>query len=261
MKNQELLSYQYNVTSQGGEDGIIEEICNRLNIRTGYFVEFGAWDGKYLSNTYNLLRKGWRGLYIEGDEQKYLDLLNTKKEFPRQIETICAFVDYEGENTLDNILSRTATPKDFELISIDIDSYDWQVWYSLCNYHPKIVVIEGNTEVPPGVWQINEDGVTAGASFTALVSLGEYKGYKLVCHNGNLFFVKKELVGQLKLNPVHLLFPETLFNYRKHLEELKHRKKICSRIRRIIPPGIKKPLKKLKNNLTTACRRIGFRLL
>lgn len=258
MKSQDLLSYRYNITSQGGEDGIIEEICKRLNIQTGCFVEFGAWDGKYLSNTYNLLKKGWRGIYIEGDKQKYFALLNTQKEFPQQIETICAFVNYEGENTLDGLLSRTATPKDFDLLSIDVDSYDWQIWYSLRNYHPKIVVIEGNTTVPPGVWQINEDGVTAGASFTALVALGEYKGYKLVCHNGNLFFVKEEFVDRLKLNPMHILFPETLFNYRKHLEELRHNKKICSRIKRMLPAGVKKPLKWIKNHLPTVFRRFSI---
>ena len=51
----DLLGYRENKYSQFGEDGIIQEICYRQGIKVGWFVEFGAWDGKHLSNTYNLL--------------------------------------------------------------------------------------------------------------------------------------------------------------------------------------------------------------
>ena len=45
-----LKQYEQNVYSQNGEDGIIGEIVKRLSIEEGYFIEFGAWDGKHLSN-------------------------------------------------------------------------------------------------------------------------------------------------------------------------------------------------------------------
>lgn len=169
MESLNLIDYQLNINSQCGEDGIIEEICRRLNIKTGYFVEFGAWDGKHHSNTFNLLFKNWRGVYIEADEIKYKDLLMTKNEFPKQLTTICAFVRSSGDNKLDNLLSQTSTPKDFELLSIDIDSEDYLVWYSLQNYNPKIVIIEGNSLVLPGIWQIHQDGVSQGNSFSAII--------------------------------------------------------------------------------------------
>jgi len=47
-----LSSYQNNIYSQFGEDGIIEEILNRINRKaelSGWCVESGAWDGIYLS--------------------------------------------------------------------------------------------------------------------------------------------------------------------------------------------------------------------
>lgn len=221
-----LLSFQRNKTSQNGEDGIIAKIVELLGIRHGMFVEFGAWDGKHLSNTYSLLEEGWNGVYIEGDAEKYKDLLKTQEKFPNQIRSICAYVRPEGENRLDQLLKSVGLSGPFDLLSIDIDSCDWQVWHSLQEFQPKIVVIEGNTEILPGVWQVHQEGVCQGSSFTALVELGERKGYKLVCHTGNLIFVITSLADRLGLDPIHLEFPHTLFNYARHHEELAYQLKL-----------------------------------
>ena len=49
--------YKKNIYSQFGEDGIIEEILKRLKNKINKTcVEFGAWDGIHLSNTYNLIK-------------------------------------------------------------------------------------------------------------------------------------------------------------------------------------------------------------
>lgn len=42
-------------------------------------MEFGAWDGKHLSNTFALVEQGARAVYIEGDEGRFQDLLETAK--------------------------------------------------------------------------------------------------------------------------------------------------------------------------------------
>jgi len=73
-------TYSRDVYSQNGEDGIIEELLKRLNINNGWVCEFGAWDGIYLSNTFNLVEKGFNAVFIEGDVNKYNDLLNTVKK-------------------------------------------------------------------------------------------------------------------------------------------------------------------------------------
>ena len=149
--SQNLRQYSFNRYSQNGEDGIIEELCRRLEWKSGWCVEFGAWDGKHLSNTYNLLCQGWKAVHIEGDQGRFQDLLRTKAAFPDRLHPLCAMVEIQGPNRLDNLLAQTPVPREFELLSIDIDSYDWEVWNSLVNYTPKLVVIECNSALPPAV--------------------------------------------------------------------------------------------------------------
>ena len=69
--------YKKDIYSQNGEDGIIEELLKRLDINSGWVCEFGAWDGIHLSNTYNLVKQNFNAVYIEGDKEKYTDLLKT----------------------------------------------------------------------------------------------------------------------------------------------------------------------------------------
>lgn len=215
-----LLKYRYNKFSQNGEDGIIDEVIHRLGLTKGWFVEFGAWDGKHLSNTYNLLSNhDWSGVHIEGNQDRYHALLQTKAAFTDKLYTICAMVAFEGENRLDNLLARTPIPTDFDLLSIDIDSYDWQIWDSLSAYKPKIVIIECNSVLPPGVLQLHSPPKHNGASFSSLVELGVRKGYRLICHTGNCFFVQNELVSELGMNDLDLSRPEKLFNCPKHYRE------------------------------------------
>jgi hypothetical protein len=71
MRNFNFLSYKRNVTSQSGEDGIIEEIIKRFKHKSDKkCCEFGAFDGKSLSNTYNLITNhDFEGLLIENVEK------------------------------------------------------------------------------------------------------------------------------------------------------------------------------------------------
>ena len=97
-----LKEFAKNHYSQWGEDGILEEILKRLSI-TDYsdiwVVEFGAWDGKHLSNTFNLIEKGASAVLIEGDKNRFDDLLKTKNEF-QNIIPINSFVTATGEQKL-----------------------------------------------------------------------------------------------------------------------------------------------------------------
>ena len=205
-----LLNYRYNKVSQDGEDGIIERMLEIISPINNYCVEFGAWDGKYFSNCYNLIEKKWHGCFIEGNSDKYQNLIAT---YSGNNDVICLnkFVEFEGQNSLDNILHEISAPVDLDFISIDVDGNDYYIWESLTKYQPRSLVIEFNPTVPNDVIfvQAKSNKINQGCSLHALIMLGKEKGYELVCCTGwNAFFVKKELfeLFGIKNNTINSLY-------------------------------------------------------
>lgn len=187
------LSYRKNIYSQNGEDGILAELLRRMPNTSGWVCEFGAWDGKQCANTFALVEDGFNAVYIEARDDYYQDLLKTCESHPN-ITPIHAMVDHEGDNVLDNILADTDIPTDFDILSIDIDSYDYQVWRSVETYTPKIVIIEINSSISPlDNTHIHGPG-KEGTGFAPMLALGQSKGYTLLCHTGNLIFIRNDLV-------------------------------------------------------------------
>ena len=109
MNYSDLEKYKYNIHSQNGEDGVIQELLLRLEGKINeepWCVEFGAWDGKYISNTFALVeKKNWNAIYIEGSKSRYKDLLVTAHKY-KNITPINKFVEQKRShgNSLDNIL-------------------------------------------------------------------------------------------------------------------------------------------------------------
>lgn len=188
------LLYRKNVHSQGGEDGVIGELLRRLPVRTNWVCEFGTLDGVEYSNTFRLVQEqGVRAVYIEADEEFFRRLQKTCESYPTVLP-LHKTVTVDGETSLDAILATTPIPEDFDVLSIDIDSYDYQVWRSVQTYRPKIVVIEINSSLPPTLpGLIHGEGSPQGTGFLPMLQLGREKGYTLVCHTGNLIFIRNDL--------------------------------------------------------------------
>ena len=193
-----LVDYKRNVWSQYGEDGIIEEILNRISTSgvelDHWCCEFGAWDGLHLSNTALLIREGgYKAVLIEGDSRKFFDL---KQNFPTsEVEKVCSFVTPAGKTSLDNILKSTAIPSNFDFLSIDIDGMDYHILNSLKEYGPKLVCIEFNPTIPNIVEfvQENNDAVKQGSSARSILELASSLGYDCIAATYcNLFLIKKE---------------------------------------------------------------------
>lgn len=198
-KNYGLTKYQENNYSQYGEDGMIKQCLESIDIsENGFFVDVGSWDGIYLSNVYNLIKnKNFSGICIEADDQKFNQLLDNMSNF--NVKCLKSFISLEENDCIDYLLENNNCPINFDLISIDIDGNDWWIWNSLKKFRPKIVVIEYNSNIqescimPYDKNYIHYNTTFYGATPPALELLGEFKNYDLVGINGvNMFFIAKE---------------------------------------------------------------------
>lgn len=193
--NNRLVHYAHKVTSQDGEDGVLAHILKCIGIDQGWCVEFGAWDGKFHSNTWDLVHnKGWKAIYIEPDLYAFPMLLQNCEGLP-DIYCFNDTVSWEGEMTLDRIFARTPIPHDFDLMVVDIDGNDFYVWRACEKYRPKVVMIEFNPFIPTDIRFVKnaEKNVKASASLLAIYELGKAKDYEMVCVvGGNAIFVRKE---------------------------------------------------------------------
>jgi hypothetical protein len=190
----DLIPFRKDVFSQCGEDGILEKIFEVIGVTKGTCVEFGAWDGKLFSNSANLLlNKEWSGVLIEGSEKKFPDLQNTYNGRSDCI-LLNRMVGFDPPDLLDDILAPLPVPKNFDLLSIDVDGNDYHIFDSVKRYCPKVVICEYNPTMPN--WfafaQKRDMNVNNGSSLAAFVKLGKEKNYELVCCTDfNAIFVER----------------------------------------------------------------------
>ena len=218
-----LASFKKTVHSQYGEDGIIEKIFLVIGESNKQCVEFGAGDGKAMSNTRNLLsNKGWSGVAIEADKNLYVQLVTNYQDNQRVI-CINKVVNFEGQDTLDNMLRATPMKESFDLLSIDVDGNDYHMWDSIKAYSPRVVVVEFNQTIPPDIEfvQPRNLNVNQGTSLLSLVILGKAKGYELIAATDlNAFFVKKEYFNLFGIHDNSIRSIRLDSDYETHLFQL-----------------------------------------
>lgn len=205
----DIIKFQKKGFSQGGEEGILDFLITTIGVQKKWFVELGASNGITGSNTRFLMLQNWNGICIEGNSKRFLSLKNNTKDFSN-IFCCNKMVSLEYGYTINEILNDFPCPKDFDLLSIDIDGNDYWVWKSLTEYNPSLVVIEYNPNWSESL-SIRYDKNHRydrtkyfGATATALESLGKTKGYTLVCLiNGNLFFVRNDFAKDI-FEPIDL---------------------------------------------------------
>ena len=196
----DLESHAATVYSQGGEDGVLLRLFERIGTRHQSFVEFGAWDGLHLSNTANLrLNHGWSGLLMEGSDRADGEIVRREH------------VDAEN---IQDLFDRYDVPRDFDLLSVDIDGNDYWVWNALDRFEPRVVIVEYNVFFmsttaktieynPDHAWNNDHFGLYHGASLAAFDRLAHSKGYVLAytepyCPNA-IFVRESELPADVVL--------------------------------------------------------------
>lgn len=201
--NSPLLRYAKNRYSQSGEDGILEEIFKRLDIKSGKFCEFGAWDGVKLSNCAYFARDfGWEGVFIEGNIQRFKGLVENYSS-NATIKCINSMVGFGAEDNLGTILKKVlhTNELDLDLVSIDIDGNDFHVM-SAMDFSPKVIIVEINPSIPNDVYFVQDANPTInqGASLLAFLTLGRKLGYEpACCTSANLVLVREDLFSKLTI--------------------------------------------------------------
>jgi hypothetical protein len=99
-----------------------------------------------------------------------------------------------GQN-LDEIFEKNNFTFDIDILSIDVDSIDYEIWRDTKVCNPKIVIIEPNNNIPSWIKKPIYDPENGGANYFILEELGKKKGYTLVCNTSNMFFVRNDLMN------------------------------------------------------------------
>lgn len=213
-----LEKYGYKVYSQNDEDGIIQEIFNRIGTTNKTFIEFGVQNGLECNSHY-LLFKDWKGLWIEGSQESCNEIKT--KFYPLisdgTLKVENAFITRDNINTL---IHKNDIQGEIDLLSIDVDGNDYYIWEKIEMVKPRVIIIEYNGKFPPDLEWImayNENHIWDGsdwhgASLKALELLGTRLNYQLVGTNlngANAFFVRKDLINNLFFEPATA---ENLYN-------------------------------------------------
>ena len=169
-------------------------------------VDVGAGDGRTGSNTLALFKSGWRGLSLEFDSRKAYKLARLYQDLP---EVFSCRLRVTPGNILP-LLAAYEIERDFSVLSLDIDSYDyWVLDAILSRYRPCIVIAEINEKIPPPIkFRVSFDPAFQlrshffGFSISCLEELCATRGYALLgLEYNNVFLAPVELAGERALTP------------------------------------------------------------
>ena len=205
-----LTDFEFKVSSQGGEDGIIQFIINQIDIANKIFIEFGVENYTESNTRFLLQNNNWSGLVIDGSTENINYIKNDPIYWRYNLKAECAFIDRDNINRL---ISANGISGDIGLLSIDIDGNDYWVWAALDCVNPRIVICEYNSLFGPEAKvtipydskfqrsNAHYSNLYYGASIAAITTLANKKGYSLVGSNSagnNIFFVRNDLVAGIK---------------------------------------------------------------
>ena len=125
--------------SQKGQDSFIQHAFNIFGTTNKYYVEFGAEDGYYLSNTsYLREKKGWSGLLIEGKMGPEIPEINLRRRFILKDNICDLFKEFE-------------VPIEHDFLCVDLDGNDYWIMKSILEggYKPRVIMCENNVRFQP----------------------------------------------------------------------------------------------------------------
>jgi hypothetical protein len=201
---------EFQVFSQGGDDGIIQYLLHHLQIGPPVFIEFGASNYEESNTRFLLANDNWKGLVLDGSAENVAHIKRSEAYWKHDLTAAAAFVTRENVNAL---FAENGFRGEIGLLSIDIDGNDYWVWESTETVDPMLVIVEYNSvfgsrravTIPydPDFarTRAHASNLYYGASLKALCLLADRKGYAFVGSNSagnNAYFVKRSRLGPLK---------------------------------------------------------------
>lgn len=196
--------YEFKVTSQTGEDGIIQYLINKVPIKNKIFVEFGVENYTEASTRFLLQNDNWSGLIIDGSKEHMDSVINSELGWKYALKAVASFITKDNIN---DIIKNAGIEGEIGILSVDIDGNDYWVLESIDCVNPQILIVEYNSMFGPRAKitvPYDENFVRTnkhysnlyyGASISAITDLANKKGYSLVGSNkfgNNLFFVRQD---------------------------------------------------------------------
>jgi hypothetical protein len=146
-----------------------------------------------------LFKDGWAGIAVELDATRFAMLAIAYRHFPN-VNLIKTRI---LPGNASSILKSCMCPRDFSLLNLDIDGYDFFVLDQLLSdFRPSLICVEINENIPPPVqftvkYDVNHTWVGDhfhGQSIAKCYELCKKYKYEIVeLHYNNLFIVPKEL--------------------------------------------------------------------
>lgn len=203
-------NYEFRITSQNNEDGLIKFIFDTIEVKKINFIEIGF--DFFENNSLNLFKKSNKGLMIDGSFEKCFILKYIIMIFYsfKNIKVVNSLVYKENIN---NLINTHFLNDEIDFLSIDVDGIDYYLLEKI-NIKPKLICIEYNH------WFGSEQSVTvpydknfiwnrdyySGASLLALTKLAKNKNYHLIATDSsctNAFFIHNDYKYKFEiLDPV-----------------------------------------------------------
>jgi hypothetical protein len=131
-----------------------------------YVVDIASSNGVSDSPFLPFFKEGAKGLAVEVDVDKFSQLAYMYRNFP-DVTLVRTKVT---PHNVASLLLHADVPKEFDVINIDIDSYDLDLITSVlrAEYRPSLISIEINEKIPPPIYfdvPYSKDHVWDGSHF------------------------------------------------------------------------------------------------
>ena len=202
---------EFKVSSQWGDDGIIQYIVSQLKEIPKSFVEFGVEDYEESNTRFLLQNDNWKGLIIDSSAENIKKIQSHSIYWRYQLNAVEAFITEENINSL---ISQHSDQGDIGILSIDIDGNDYWIWKAISVIQPWIVIVEYNSilGIDPSItipyqedfnrFTAHYSGLYFGASLRAFYELAKEKEYVFLgttSNGNNAYFVRSDqLKGSLR---------------------------------------------------------------